>query len=153
MFSKLFHKDVYMPERVVNDSIALQKDMVSIEFSRHFEQHCLNYGDRSHDYGNEVKDRVLSLKQCPVKPFEVEYGKSYRYFKARGWFVNKFVVRFPFNSKQDISVVFFPKWKEGKPNVLVVGTAWLNSHEDMHFTLDASKYCSEDEWIETLLDD
>ena len=151
MYSKLFHKDVFMPEGIREKSEFLQKSNSGFVFSRHFIERCSAREDRSHDYFlSEVARCLETLASRPREAFEVEFGKDYHYFGEPGWHILKICVRIPYGANQDVCVALSPNYREGKPSELFVRTAWLNSAEDSHYTLDRSKYCDEDEWLASI---
>ena len=152
MFQRLFHTDVFLPTGVVPATLESQRRIKTIRYSKHLQEHFAMIDDRSHDYVEaRVKECVESLKKEPRKPFEVEISKDYRYFGLGGHFLTKYVVRVPYDEKCDLVVVIRPVY-EKKEDIRVflgevlVATAWLNSRTDNHYTLDESKYCSEEEW-------
>lgn len=154
MFSLLFHKDVFFPDKTQYECNCLQKHFTSFNFSKHLEEHCANQlvEDKSHKYLKDVLVECLNtLKETPRDVFEVELSKDYHFFKMSGWFVTKYCVRIPYNSKQDIVVSIRPKYKneDGKSLKIVdnlIVTAWMNHCDDNHYTLDESKYCSKEQW-------
>lgn len=150
MFTKLFHSEVFLPNKTQEVCNDFQKNLNEYFFSRHFEEHLENQlvEDRSHTYLKDVIIECLNslkYKQQPV--FEVELGKDYRYFKKSGWFVTKYCCRIKYSEDQDLVVAIRPQYIDGKytGNNMVV-TAWMNSRDDNHYTLNKTKYCSKDEW-------
>ena len=140
----LLHKDIYIPEKFKNISINLQKKLTIFTYSKHMKEHLTNLTpDRSHKYFNgditreDIDKLILSLNKIQREVFEVEL--TYRYDK---WMVTKYCCRIPFTDSQDLVVAIRPR----KDTSLVV-TAWLNSIEDKHFTLDKSKYISKENCI------
>lgn len=150
MYTKLFHKEVYLPDGAEVACDNLQRGLKKYFFSRHFEQHLQNQivEDRSHTYLKDVVVKCLdSLKENPRDVFEVEVGKDYHFFGKSGWFITKYCCRIPYSSTQDLVVAIRPQYQAGKLVDNMIVTAWMNSHEDNHYTLDASKYCSKEEWF------
>lgn len=126
---KLYHIDLFMPDRFINYAKEHQSHMTKVKFS----QHLLDYfekGDDKHDLTR--KELLESLKRCvlnPVVPFEVE---------AASMWVKKYVIRTSYNEEKDISIAIVCKdYKSGLP---FVKTAWLNNKDDIHGTLDVNKY-------------
>ena len=87
-------------------------------------------GDEKHDLTR--RGLLESLKRCvlsTVVPFEVE---------ATGMWVKKYVIRTSYDDEKDISIAIVCKdYKSGLP---FIKTAWLNRKDDIHKTLDVSKY-------------
>lgn len=153
MFSKLFHKDVFMPEGIGEKLDLAQSAFAGYRLSRHFEEHLANRENRSHDYFEGVVNECLErMKTERFEAFEIEYSKGFYDFGKKGWFVTKYCVRVPYTSNQDLVVVVRPKWNKQKggyeENGNLIATAWLNHRTDAHFTLDDSKYCDEASWEE-----
>lgn len=147
MYSKLFHKDVFMPCGLQDKVKRLQRFATGFELSKHLAQR-ISETDRSHDYSAEDVMRALeSLRKDPKEAFEVEFGKDYHYFGYHGWDVVKFCVRVPRGDGSDVCLALSPWHSGGKPKVLFVRTAWLNSASDAHSTLKAGAYCDEEEWF------
>lgn len=127
--AKLLHIEKWIPKNVLHIVSFLQKriDISKFVFSRHIQEHFAK-GDHKHGYTKEgLMECLASLKDEPIDPFEVEVEK-----KPDGKiFVNKYVVRIPYDQDRDISVSI-------RGNMVV--TAWLNFIDDIHHTLDLSKY-------------
>ena len=149
MFTKLFHKDVYFPEGTVIACDNLQRSLKTYTFSKHFQEHLQNQviEDRSHKYLKDVVIECLdSLKTCPREVFEVELGKDYHFFGKSGWFVTKYCCRIPYSPTQDLVVAIRPQYVDGKLAGNLVVTAWMNHHDDNHYTLDPTKYTTKEAW-------
>ena len=153
MFSKLFHKDVYLPEGIDKALDLAQSAFEEYVLSRHLDQHINENEDRSHDYFREaVLSCLESMKKNKFEAFEIEYSKGFYDFGKSGWFVTKYCVRVPYCNNQDLVVVVKPFWDkakrayDGKRNL--IKTAWLNHRQDAHFTLRADNYCDEKGWLE-----
>ena len=150
MFTKLFHKDVFIPEGVSEVCEQLQKTLTSYIFSNHFQEHLTNQviEDRSHKYLKDVVVECLnSLVNTQREVFEVELGKDYHFFGKSGWFVTKYCCRIPYNDSQDLVVAIRPQYNKDAIVGNMVVTAWMNHRTDKHFTLDGSKYCSKRDWL------
>lgn len=145
MKNKLLHKDVFMFEKVNNVVCKLESLIKNYELTKHMEEHLTTDEDRSHCIDRELFNKALEyIRTNEVKPFEVEisYGQNNKLY------VTKYCCRVPYSEKQDISVVFRPFIEDNKyviKNVKVI-TAYVNSNEDLHNTLDISKYASEEEF-------
>lgn len=157
MYSKLFHKDVFLLKEVQDVVHQLQEKMSGYFLSKHFEEHLNNQDieDRSHTYFRDCVmnslNQMISDKRVVRDAFEVELSKDYHFFGKSGWFVTKYCIRIPYDADCDLVVVIRPQWNHAKQqydlskNMIV--TAWLNHNKDNHFTLDKSKYCDEFEWL------
>jgi len=156
MYSKLFHKDCFIPEGIQEVVHLFQEKMTGYFLSKHFENHLNNQDteDRSHTYFRECVmnslNQMISDTRTIHDAFEVELSKDYHYFGRAGWFVTKYCVRIPYDNDCDLVVVIRPQWNKEtfkfdmSKNMIV--TAWLNHNKDDHKTLDESKYCSKEEW-------
>lgn len=156
MFSLLFHKDVFIPNGVQKIVCDLQFHMKGYFLSKHLEEHLNNQSieDRSHKYFRNYVINTLNEMasgSAPIREaFEIELSKDYHFFGKAGWFVTKYCIRAPYDSKTDLVIVIRPQWdKENQKydftkNMVV--TAWLNHKDDAHYTLDDSKYCNEEKW-------
>lgn len=145
MYSKLFHKDVYMPDSVKHVCELQQKNMNHYFFSFHLDEHLEKQAieDRSHKYLRDIICECLdTLKDNPREVFEVEVSKSYNYFKKSNWFITKFCVRIPYDSDTDICVAIRPQYENAIAKDYKIITAWKNAHNDAHYTLDESKYAT-----------
>ena len=141
---KLFHKDVFIPDGVGAVCQALQKRLLKYFFSRHFSEHLDNQliEDRSHKYLRDVVvECVESLKDIQREVFEVELT-----YDDSSWTVSKYCCRIPYDDKQDLVVAIRPQYVSGKVVNNMIVTAWMNSREDHHYTLDKLKYCSKESW-------
>lgn len=128
----LYHNEVYMPEKVLAIVKNKMANMKTVRFSRHVQdwlngtsgEDCLR--EKKHTYTKPELMKALSniLRTQPV-PFEVEVQDGE---------VVKFVVRLGMNENQDISIAV------GCQNGYIIKTAWVNNKEDIHCTLDTSKY-------------
>lgn len=150
MYSLLFHKKCFLPSGVEEICKNYQKAVSNNYFlSQHFKDHINNQltEDRSHTYLGQIIEKCLnSLKDEQREVFEVELGKDYHFFGMSGWFITKYCCRIPYNDKQDLVVAIRPQYKDGKIVGNMIVTAWMNSHDDNHYTLDKSKYCSQEKW-------
>jgi hypothetical protein len=150
MFTKLFHKELFVPEGAKKACKMLQvTGFKKYQFSRHFEEHLQNQvvEDRSHTYLKDVVVKCLnSLPDNPQEVFEIELGKDFHFFKASGWFVTKYCCRIPYSDTQDLVVAIRPVYENGRVVNNLIVTAWMNHKTDHHYTLDKSKYCSKEEW-------
>lgn len=138
-----------MPKGAAEACIKLQANLKSYFLSEHFKQHIDNqaWEDRSHTYLPDIiKTCLESLKNVQRNVFEVELSKDYHKFGVSGWFVTKYCCRIPYNSDQDLVVAIRPQYQGNEIVDNMIVTAWMNSHSDNHYTLDKSKYCSEEDW-------
>jgi hypothetical protein len=125
---KLLHIEKNIPEKVLKIVKYLQEklNVDNLIFSRHIQEH-LSGSDRKHSYNKDGLLKVLKLLNSnPVEPFEVEVDVNDGKF-----YVTKYVIRTKYDDIYDISISI-----RGKKII----TAWLNTHDDIHYTLDLSKY-------------
>lgn len=126
---KLYHIDLFMPDRFISYAKEHQSHMTKVKFSQHLLDYFEN-GDDKHDLTR--KELLESLKRCvinPVVPFEVE---------AADIWVKKYVIRTSYNEEKDISIAIV--CKDYKSWLPFIKTAWLNNKDDIHNTLDVFKY-------------
>ena len=142
---RLFHCQVFMPSFLTEEALAVQTRLgkAKICLSFHVGQHCdeemhrrsgqPSQADRSHAYTREELGRMIAcMAEKPLSPFEVEAT-----YHGGSWQVTKYAVRLSFSEKTDIVIVVRPKEEE---TVAFIVTAYLNSQDDCHSTLDRSKY-------------
>ncbi len=147
--TKLFHKDVFMPEGVQALVRTYQEHMDGYSLSRHLKEHIAYQAqeNRSHSYFEDVLIACLdSIKGNQQEAFEVELGKDESLFGDDGWYVTKYCVRVHYSDREDACIAIRPQYRDGYVVGSLVVTAWMNSRGDSHFTLDKNKYCSEAEW-------
>jgi hypothetical protein len=144
MFSKLFHAEVFVPKGVYEQVHNLQKNIETVELSKHFQEQHVDTSDYKHCLQKtKIMSAIDSLKKTQVNPFEIELSKDYRQL-GPGWHVTKYVVRVSYDNTRDVTFVIALK-KDDKTNKLdykkaFIKTAWLNDKYDVHSTLDKSKY-------------
>lgn len=110
----LYHADIRLP-----DGFTLPKRVVELFWTNHARTACVN--DR---YGLMNPFPVLDLGQCDV----IEVG-------VLGTKVVKIVLRTEYDDEFDIVIVVIPQRERW-----TVKTVWLNRWDDLHRTLDRSKY-------------
>lgn len=129
----LYHIDVYMPNELIEQVNHLKDSIEDYRFSYHLRTQMEDANDKKH-YINDERDFLDALNRMEEKqylPFEVET------FENGGTvLVTKFVVRVPYDKKRDITLVIAPKGED----IAVIKTAWLNFKNDVHSTLDESRY-------------
>ena len=144
---KLFHIDVFMPEKFKAQAIKLQQDFKQYEFSMHMNDNVLNEDKhKSHDYGEDILKSIDKIGKYITPAFEVEVEKH-----NNSWYVCKYCIRIPVDNKNvDAVIVIQPyfnrKTKQYDNTRNLIKTAWLNSRTDNHNTLEADKYVKKDEW-------
>lgn len=117
-----------MPTKLTKFVMHLEKniDLNKIVLSEHVKEHMQNI-DKKHCYTEEDIRGVLELiKAKPVEPFEVATTLD-------GTRLLKFCVRVKLDTDSDISISYSPKSHK-------VITAWVNTSEDTHKTLDPTRY-------------
>lgn len=138
MFSKLFHEEVFIPSVALKEVMSLQKNIETIELSRHFEEQHVDTADYKHCLQKtKIMSAVMSLTKEQVSPFEVELSKDYHIF-GPGWHVTKYVVRMSYDENRDVTFVIAVK--HTNKTSAFIKTAWLNNKSDVHTTLDLTKY-------------
>jgi len=119
--SKLYHKNVFWKEDFNKEYKCLFCE--KMKFSSHLKHHL--YEDNVPRYNinpYELNSILNKIATSNIEPFEVELESNE---------VVKAVVRTTYNASKDICVVI----RKG-----FVVTAWLNSHNDVHETMDFSRY-------------
>ena len=126
---KLLHIDKGIPQGIVDMVVAIEKNLKdeNLELSYHIISR-LGECDRKHSYtASDLLRCVKGLKNSPSAPFEVEI----ECLPNAVIVITKYVVRITFNRFQDLCVAI-------RGNKII--TAWLNSKNDNHKTVDLSKY-------------
>ena len=121
--TKLYHRKLKWHDCFDKQSFEIVKNVQ--EISCHAYNHIINKRQKRYNIDlGKMWDIIenITLENC--KPFEVEYDENLEQ-------VTKCVLRLNYDSKRDISIVF----REG-----VIITCWLNDKNDLHNTLDESKY-------------
>ena len=140
MYSKLFHSEVFVPEFAFEDVRNIQKNIQTIELSKHFEEQHVDTFDKKHCLEKaKIMSALVSLNKNQVDPFEIELSKDYYKF-GPGWHVTKFVVRVPYDAYRDVTFVVATRTDSTHA---FIRTAWLNDKRDIHLTLDKSKYSTD----------
>lgn len=150
--TRLFHKDVFMPDGVQDLVKIYQSNMQSYRLSAHLQNHiaCQAQANRSHTYFEDVLIACIdSIKRNPQEAFEIELGKDEGIFGDDGWYITKYCIRIHYSDKEDACIAIRPQYLDGYVAGNLIVTAWMNARTDSHRTLDGSKYCSEDEWKKT----
>lgn len=125
--TKLYHKDVYLPQNLINQVIHQQQNTINFAFTKHLIER-IDCKDRSHNSvtAEKIWNVLSKLKEKPIIPFEVETENHNGKEK-----VTKYVIRDRCTVFEDISIVI-------RGNKVI--TAYINDSADEHFTLDSSKY-------------
>jgi hypothetical protein len=125
--TKLYHKDIYLPQDLIDQAIHQQQTTTNFAFTKHLIER-IECKDRSHNSvtAEKVWTVLSKLKENPIIPFEVETETHNQVEK-----VTKYVVRDKCNMFEDISIVI-------RGNKVI--TAYINNSTDEHFTLDTTKY-------------
>jgi len=153
METKLFHKDVYIPEECSLTIKQMQEQFFGYKLSKHLQDHIKDNEttfDRKHNYTKEeVLSKLDTIKGNPREVFEVEMSRDKKAFRTKDWVLTKFCIRIPFNDNDDMCVAIRPDYSGSDAfyrwGFLIV-TIWINSNSDSHTTLDVTKYCSEEDW-------
>ena len=81
---------------------------------------------------------LKSIQKNKTKPFEIEVMYDN---KKRDYIITKYVVRVSYDETRDVSFVIVPVLdRYSKKFRGRIKTAWLNDKEDIHSTLNVSKY-------------
>ena len=121
--TKLYHRKLKWHVCFDKQSFEIVKNVK--EISCHAYNHIIDKRQKRYNIDlGKMWDIIenISLENC--RPFEVEFDENLEQ-------VTKCVLRLNYDFKRDISIVF----REG-----VVITCWLNDKNDLHNTLDESKY-------------
>lgn len=73
----------------------------------------------------------------------LKYNRKGEIFEVekQGKYVEKFVIRMPYDLHDDVSIVLSVHYDEQtNSRYLIMPTIWLNNRYDRHFTLDENKY-------------
>lgn len=143
---KLFHTSVFMPESLMKESMTIQKELSTayMKMSAHVCEHCEDeqrfrmgmsgHEDYKHAYtATELYGILKTLAKEPGTPFEIEATKN----SGNEWHVTKYAIRMKFNDSDDMTIVIRPN---DNCRTAFIATAWLNYHDDNHYTLDRNKY-------------
>ena len=118
---KLYHKDVYFLPHFNTQSFILIKSVKRL--SNHLWEHIDNSNKKRYNIDVAKLYLILnSINESNCYPFEVETTDD---------IVTKCVIRCEYDEGRDISIVI----RDG-----IVVTSWLNFKDDLHVTLDRSKY-------------
>ena len=125
--TKLYHKDIYLSQDLINQAIHQQQNTTNFIFTKHLIER-IECKDHSHNLvtAEKVWTVLSKLKENPIIPFEVE-TETYNGIEK----VTKYVIRDRCDFFEDISIVI-------RGNRVI--TAYINNSNDEHFTLDTSKY-------------
>jgi len=132
----LYHNEVYMPANVLAVAKGKMGGMNAVRLSRHIidwlegtsGENALR--EKKHSFTKqELMEAIRVIRDTAPNPFEVEVVNGE---------VVKFCVRQPLNDDLDITVVI--GIDKNSSVMYVVKTAWVNRNDDIHSTLDSSKY-------------
>lgn len=130
----LYHNEVYMPANVLAIAKGKMAGMNAVKLSHHIidwlegtsGENSLR--EKKHSYTRqELMEAIRVIRDTTPNPFEVEVQNGE---------VVKFCVRTELDDERDITVVI-AMTKDGWH---FIKTAWVNNKEDVHRTLDTSKY-------------
>jgi len=120
---KLYHRKIKWLDYLDRQSFEIIKNVK--EISCHAYNHIIDKKQKRYNIDlGKMWDIIedITLENC--KPFEAEVNVDLAQ-------VTKCVIRLSYDFKRDISIVF----RDG-----VVITCWVNNKDDLHNTLDVSKY-------------
>ena len=71
--TKLYHKDIYLPQDLINQAIYQQQNTTNFVFTKHLIER-IECKDRSHNSvtAEKIWNVLSKLKEKPIIPFEVE---------------------------------------------------------------------------------
>lgn len=124
----LLHEEVFIPQWVTQAVLKMQRETTNYVLSEHWlNEHSGEKFDGKHN----TKDKDLltimyNTSKNPIEPFEVELTKI-----NGKWKVTKYVIRVAFTRDSDLAIVI-------RGNRII--TCWLNDVDDLHYTLDKTKY-------------
>lgn len=144
----LCHKDVFMPKGAQETVNEILKKYSSYKLSHHVISHATQDNDRSHEYTlDKLNKAIENALGKPFEAFEIELTRTN---EAKTWTVTKVCIRIPYDIGQEACLSIRPSKNKntGKYDITkaFIVTAWLNSVSDAHFTLDSSKYISEEQF-------
>ena len=118
---KLYHSSIYFLDSFNAQSLTLIKSVKNL--SNHLWEHIDNSTQKRYNIDVAKLYLILnSINESNCYPFEVETTDE---------IVTKCVIRCEYDDSRDISIVV----REG-----FVVTCWVNNNDDLHDTLDRSKY-------------
>lgn len=126
-YERLYHKDIYLPQCLIDQSICQQQTTNKYMFTNHLKNR-INCYDKSHNHvsAKKICNVLTKLKEHPIIPFEIET----RMINGLE-IVSKYVIRDKCSEYEDIIIVI--------RNYKVI-TAYINDSNDNHNTLNYSKY-------------
>lgn len=107
----LYHKDIFLPKINLSDKI------VKVNYSHHAIEAA--YNDR---YEEIILKDAYNFSKSDIIEVEIKNKK-----------IVKIVARFDYNNNYDLIIVIIPQGK-------IIKTVWLNDKNDLHKTLNRSKY-------------
>ena len=129
----LYHIEIYMPSVIKAGAAKLMSKAYRARFSRHLKDWLSGNNDESslrrykhRCTESDIRAALLRISRVKPEPFEVEIDNDGN--------VIKYAVRQPLDNDNDITVVVDVRG--------VVRTAWVNSNEDIHRTLNPANYAS-----------
>ena len=127
---KLYHKEVFWKKYFDREAIKLAEKITETELSFHIKNERMKNPDKKHPYDfNGLVKAIERIKNNEAYIFEVEV-------MAETGIISKAVYRVSYDNDNDISVVI----RRDRNRIFIV-TAWVNSKEDIHKTLDKKNYC------------
>ena len=121
--TKLYHRSIYWQPQFDTQSLTIIKSAERL--SNHLWEHIEMHNKARYDIDvARLFLIVKSIDESNCHPFEVEVDNG---------IVTKCVIRVKYDDNRDISIVA----RDG-----FIVTCWVNSNDDLHATLDKSKYQS-----------
>ncbi len=124
----LYHKEKFLPDQLAEQAVTIMQK-TRFTASKHLKERVGI--DKSHEFTIEkIYEAIENAKAVNTKPFEIGTNNG---------LLSKFVIRTQYDASRDISIVFYCSIKK-------IWTAWLNDSNDLHTTLDESKYADKSKW-------
>lgn len=137
--TELLHSEVFMPSFILNTALHLEEIISEYDNTLHFISRYNDKNNYKHYMTQELMTKALkSIQENKPRPFEVEI--KYDFVKQK-YIVTKYVVRVSYDTSRDVSFAIVPIFDLNTHSFKGrIKTAWLNSKEDVHRTLDDTKY-------------
>jgi hypothetical protein len=156
METKLFHQTIFVPKEITAEVIAVESHLKNYKLvlSKHVHLWCeQEKASRKDEYApydykhayieEELEDVFNQIQDKKPMPFEIEITRENN---NSNWLVSKIVVRINYSYTRDISIAIAI---DSFNKIAFIKTAWFNSINDNHLTLNPSPYCTEIEWKES----
>lgn len=126
---KLYHKEVYWKKYFDREANKLIEKITNTELSYHIKNERMKNPDKKHPYNLDGLKKSIERIKNNENAYLFEIAEN-------NGIILKAVWRVSYDDKNDISIVI----RRDRTRVFIV-TAWVNSKEDIHFTLNKNNYC------------